>query len=53
MTDVTCCVCGETLRKDQALMDAEWEQFIIKKNKEVFMCRECAKMVAYAVVGEY
>ena len=47
-----CKMCDRSLRKDTAMMDAKWEEFSIN-GELIFICRECAKLVAEAVVGEY
>ena len=48
MTNITCALCGLTLRKDKALLDAKWEEF-----QDKYICRECAKEVAQMVIDEY
>lgn len=49
---VTCALCRVLLRKDKALLDAEWEEFNVK-GKIVYVCRDCAKMVAQGVLDGY
>ncbi|MDO8623216.1 MAG: hypothetical protein Q7R52_03125 [archaeon] len=54
MTGVLCSLCGDVSRRDIALKDAKWEEFAMPEDMEnKYLCRECAKKVAQAVLDDY
>lgn len=40
------------MRKDKALIDAKWMEYSVH-NDELYLCRDCAHMVAQSVLDEY
>lgn len=47
-----CALCEAELRKDKALLDAEWKVFETKQG-EKYLCRDCIKNVIKLVLEEF